>query len=246
MFCSSSISKLAPALLKAQRNVKTAVKGEANTYFKSKYADLPAVIDACLDALHAENIMVLQPVGKDAQGDFVETTLVHESGEFMSEKMYLTPQTDMQKLGSAVTYARRYGLQSMLCMKAEDDDGEAAVGRGKNAPKGKVEPAVPPQASKPSETSPSATTAPASGTASPKAASQPKPSSSPKAKTAEAEAPSTGENPVLHELEELTAKLDTKKREAVLAYINKNLKNPDELVKVRDRLRLESQKTAVA
>lgn len=124
MKTSESIIKIAPAFLKAQKNIESVIKDSSNPFFKSKYADLTAVIDACKDHLNKEGIAILQPV----DGMNVETILIHESGEWFSS---ITPvvakeQNNPQALGSAITYAKRYGLQSMVLLPAEDDDGNAA------------------------------------------------------------------------------------------------------------------------
>lgn len=132
MKTSESIKSLSAALLKAQRNIGAATKGSANPFFKSRYADLGSVMEACKEALNNEGITVLQPVQSDVSGDYVETILLHESGEFMSSSMKLVlSKQDMQAYGSAVSYARRYSLQSLVFIPAEDDDGEKAVARPK-------------------------------------------------------------------------------------------------------------------
>lgn len=133
MRTSESIKTLAAALNKAQKKIGAAVKGSANPFFKSRYADLGAVMEACKEHLNSEGISVLQPVLSDESGDYVETVLLHESGEYISSRMRLLPSKNMQELGSNTSYARRYGLQSLVFIPAEDDDGEAAVGRGKTA-----------------------------------------------------------------------------------------------------------------
>lgn len=128
---SQSITKIASALLNAQKKIESASKDATNPYFKSKYADLNAVMDACKTALNENGIVVLQPIQSDEVGDYVETTLLHESGEYLSSKMRITvaKQNDPQAQGSAITYARRYSLQSMVFIGAEDDDGEGAMKR---------------------------------------------------------------------------------------------------------------------
>ncbi len=127
---SESIVKIAPALLKAQRLIEGAIKGADNPYFKSKYASLNNVIDACKQHLNDNGIVVLQPVFSDSSGDYVETTLLHESGEFITSCMRLVlSKNDMQAYGSAVSYARRYALQSMAFMGAFDDDFESGMER---------------------------------------------------------------------------------------------------------------------
>jgi hypothetical protein len=83
------------------------------------------LIDACKDILNANDIVILQPIN----GSEVETILLHLSGEWISSFTKIVSKTDTnpQDQGSAITYSRRYGLQSMLFMSAEDDDGEKAT-----------------------------------------------------------------------------------------------------------------------
>jgi hypothetical protein len=134
---SESITKLAAALAKAQKNIGAASKGAANPFFKSKYADLGSVMEACKEALNAEGITVLQPVTTSVDGKHaVETVLLHDSGEFISSTMTLElTKTNMQDLGSAISYARRYSLQSLVFIPAEDDDAEKTMTRTTEAPK---------------------------------------------------------------------------------------------------------------
>jgi hypothetical protein len=133
MRTSDSIVKIAPALLKAQRKMGSAAKGAANPFFKSKYADLGSVMEVVKDPLNEEGITMLQPTYSKDGAHYVETILMHESGEYIaSEALKLElNKVDMQQLGSAITYARRYTLQSLLSIPSEDDDGEATMGRTK-------------------------------------------------------------------------------------------------------------------
>lgn len=132
MKTSESIKNIAAALLKAQRLMGGAKKGSSNPYFKSKYADLGSVLEACKELLNDAGVIILQPHITTEQGKFVETTLMHESGEWISSstEIVCAKANDPQAQGSAITYARRYGLQSLLSMPAEDDDGESAMDRG--------------------------------------------------------------------------------------------------------------------
>lgn len=136
MIKSESLAKLAPALVKAQKKMGAALKDSKNPFFKSKYADLNAIIDASIPALNDEGIAVLQSPGIEytttGSVSVINTVLLHESGEFISgqSKVVAAKQNDPQAEGSATTYARRYGLQAMVTLKAEDDDGEAGMGRG--------------------------------------------------------------------------------------------------------------------
>lgn len=130
MFHTPTVTKIAPALLAAQKLIFAATKDASNPFFKSSYADLNSVIVACKEALNNNGISVLQPIYSDENGEYLETILLHESGEFMASKMKLVlSKNDMQAYGSAVSYARRYSLQSMVFMGAQDDDGEKAVSR---------------------------------------------------------------------------------------------------------------------
>lgn len=134
---SESIKNLSKALLTAQKAMGGATKGSANPFFKSRYADYGAVLEAVKDPLNDAGIAVLQPHTSDASGDFVVTMLLHgDTGEFISSstKVVCAKQNDPQALGSAITYARRFGLESMLSLPREDDDGNAASGKGYTPP----------------------------------------------------------------------------------------------------------------
>jgi hypothetical protein len=131
MKTSETIVKIAAALVKAQKNMGAVKKGAANPFFKSKYADLASVIEACKEPLNDQGISIWQPHYTDESGTYVETVLLHESGEFISSTtQVLTKKADdPQAVGSGITYARRYGLQSLVNLPAEDDDGEKAMSR---------------------------------------------------------------------------------------------------------------------
>jgi len=114
------------ALAKAQKEMGAVLKNTANPHLKSKYADLGSVIDAALPALNDNGFALLQPIGRDEVGPFVETVLAHESGEEFRSRVYLIMgKNDMQAFGSATTYARRYGLLALAGLAPEDDDGHA-------------------------------------------------------------------------------------------------------------------------
>ncbi len=116
------------ALASAQSTMGKAIKDSKNPAFKSSYADLASVMDACMDALNANGICVMQPTGEDDRGRYVQTIFAHTSGETVECKVPLiVGKNDMQGYGSAVTYARRYGLMCMAGIAPEDDDGNAAA-----------------------------------------------------------------------------------------------------------------------
>jgi len=120
---------IAAALAKAQSEMGKALKDAANPHFKSKYADLSSVTGACMPALNANGIAVVQPFYDDESGRYVKTILIHgASGETLECRVPLiVAKNDMQGFGSAATYARRYGLMAMTGIAPEDDDGNAAA-----------------------------------------------------------------------------------------------------------------------
>jgi hypothetical protein len=116
------------ALMSAQSDMGAALKKSTNPHFKSKYADLTAVQDACVEPLHSHGFAVIQPNGQDESGMFVDTIFLHESGETFQSRVYLVvDKNNMQGVGSAITYARRYGLMGLAGIAPEDDDGNAAA-----------------------------------------------------------------------------------------------------------------------
>lgn len=127
---SVEIKDLAVALAKAQAQIKPAAKDSSNPYFKSKYADLASVMNACREALTANDLAIVQrAIG---QGDIVgvTTTLMHGSGQWIEGTITVRLEdATPQAVGSALTYLRRYSLASMVGVAPDDDDGEAAQPR---------------------------------------------------------------------------------------------------------------------
>ena len=127
MNTSETLSKLAPALVKAQAAMAGATKSAANPFFQSKYANLEEVIRVVKEPFAANGLSFVQfPISGEGTAG-VETIILHESGEFISNEFLLKcSKADPQGMGSAITYARRYGLQSACGIPSEDDDGNAA------------------------------------------------------------------------------------------------------------------------
>jgi uncharacterized protein YukE len=126
---SDSIKALATALSKTQASVEGAVKGKVNPAFKSKYADLASVWEACREALTENGLSVLQSPGEVADGRMAMTTqLMHSTGEWVRGTLTIPlGKVDAQAYGSATTYARRYALAAFVGVAPEDDDGNAAA-----------------------------------------------------------------------------------------------------------------------
>lgn len=129
MKTSEQIDKLLPALAKVKANLSTVKKSSNNPFFKSKYADLNAHLDVVEPLLESNGLLLVQPTSTVAEGNgnIVSSRIYHtESGQFIEASMKLIGENDMQKAGSAVTYARRYTLGALLSMQAVDDDGNDA------------------------------------------------------------------------------------------------------------------------
>ena len=126
---SESIALLAGALAKAQLQIEPASKNATNPHFRSHYADLASIWDACRGPLNTNGLSIVQfPCDGDVGRTGLCTMLLHSSGEFISEVVTTRSQKDdPQGLGSALTYLRRYALAAVVGVTAtEDDDGNAA------------------------------------------------------------------------------------------------------------------------
>jgi hypothetical protein len=127
---SPTTGKIAEALAKAQGSLGKVLKGKANLFFNSKYADLAAYLDVAREPFAAQGLAILQrTLETDGSTVRLETRLMHSSGEYLGSVLVMRPvKADPQGIGSAITYARRYALAPMLGLAAEDDDGNAASG----------------------------------------------------------------------------------------------------------------------
>ena len=138
MKTSEKMDQMLPDLFKVKASILPLKKQADNPYFNSKYVDLNAVLEGVDSILEANGFILLQPV----VGRTVETTILHKSGQFISSEMELVlDKNTMQALGSAISYARRYSLVSLLGLKSEDDDGNSATFEKAPAFKAKVAPA---------------------------------------------------------------------------------------------------------
>jgi hypothetical protein len=120
---SESIGELTKAMCAANANFTHPVKNAKNEHFKNRYADLTAVIDAYREAYTAAGLVVMQMV----LGDRLVTMVCHTSGQWLRYSAPLTPERKgIQAYGSELTYMRRYTLQALAGIAADDDDGNAA------------------------------------------------------------------------------------------------------------------------
>jgi hypothetical protein len=132
MTTSEQINEIGAALAKAQATMGSAIKDSKNPFFKSSYADLSSVREAVNGPLTANGIAVVQSPSTGGNLVTVTTMLIHTSGQWIQGDVSCATKDDgPQAVGTAITYLRRYALQSFAGVAAEDDDGEAAQGRGK-------------------------------------------------------------------------------------------------------------------
>ncbi len=144
---SETIGKLAKAIALSQLEVENAIKDTKNEFFKSSYADLAAVLNVIRPVFSKHNIAIVQLPSFAAPIASVETMLIHESGEFISN-VCSSPvgKQDAQGIGSAITYLRRYSLAAFCGIAQEDDDGNGASDK-----KDHKEPMPPKQPQKPTK-----------------------------------------------------------------------------------------------
>lgn len=126
---SESIASLAAALVAAQADIRAVDKSATNPHFKSKYATLDSIVAMARPALSKHGLAVIAGAPSDDGATLrVETMLVHQSGEWLSNEVSIPlGKKDPQGAGAAVTYGRRFGLSALLSLTSEeDDDGNAA------------------------------------------------------------------------------------------------------------------------
>jgi hypothetical protein len=110
-------------LHQAKQEIGKVAKNSKNPHFKNTYADLNSLIEAVEPILLEKGLLLLQPLQSGKVTTIIFDT---ESNESISSEMDLPQISDPQKIGSAITYFRRYTLQSLLTLQAVDDDGHLA------------------------------------------------------------------------------------------------------------------------
>lgn len=114
-------------LFEAKKEIGKISKDSTNPFYKSKYFDINSLLEHVEPILAKHGLLVIQPI----ENGSVITRIINtdtESGDIiLSSAMLLPEMDDPQKMGSAITYYRRYTLQSLLALQAEDDDANATV-----------------------------------------------------------------------------------------------------------------------
>lgn len=118
-------------LLEFQKRVEAIAKDSMNPHFKNKYFDINKIIEEIKPLLNELGLILIQPL-TFVDGKNVLVTMIIDStdGKTLAESSIMLPDIqDPQKIGSAITYYRRYSIQSMLFLEAEDDDANLASGK---------------------------------------------------------------------------------------------------------------------
>jgi hypothetical protein len=116
-------------LNEVKKEIGAISKDSTNPFFKSKYFDINSLLKHVEPLLQKNGLLLLQPIVK---GEVFSEIVDIESGESVTSSIVLPQMDDPQKLGSAITYYRRYTLQSLLGLQAEDDDANSASQATKN------------------------------------------------------------------------------------------------------------------
>jgi len=135
IFESNELDQLFAALSNAQLNMEVAKTENINPFFKSKYADLATIVKASRPYLAKSGLSVIQRIIDKDEKMFLLTRLCHSSGQWIEEKMPINPdKTNIQAIGSYITYLRRYCYAAIVGVVAsgEDDDGEKAMEKARN------------------------------------------------------------------------------------------------------------------
>ena len=122
-------ANLVQALAAAQAEMKNAPFDKTNPHFKSKYASLTSIRNTALPILAKHGIAVTQPGVQLDSGTWVIRTILSKGSETMQGDIpIIADKGNAQAFGSAMTYAKRYGLSAMVCIASdEDDDGNEAT-----------------------------------------------------------------------------------------------------------------------
>lgn len=114
-------------LLEVQKEIGAISKDSENPYFKSNYFDINKLIEEVKPVLNKHGLILLQPLTHYEGKPGLSTMIIDSvTGESIETNTVLPENSDPQKMGSAITYFRRYALQSLLFLQAEDDDGNKA------------------------------------------------------------------------------------------------------------------------
>lgn len=119
------MSNLYTKLLAIQKEIPAIKKDETNPHFKNTYFNINSLLEVLKPICHKHGLLIMQPLSHIENIPSIETTVLDpETGENVKTTTPLPSNPDPQKMGSAITYYRRYALTSLLCLESEDTDGE--------------------------------------------------------------------------------------------------------------------------
>ncbi len=123
-------------LFTLQQEIGKISKSQENPFYKSRYFDINKLLEQLQPLLEKHKLLILQPLSSIGERPAIETIILDaETGDQLTRSITPLPDLqDPQKLGSAITYYRRYSLQSLLGLQAEDDDGNSAIPQLKSIP----------------------------------------------------------------------------------------------------------------
>ena len=116
-------------LYKVQKEIGVISKDSTNPFYKSKYVDINSLIKQIIPILDKHKLLLLQPIKDGEQYSII----IDLDGGSVESSLSLPTDLDAQKIGSAITYYRRYTLQSLLGLQAEDDDGNTATSKNEKS-----------------------------------------------------------------------------------------------------------------
>ena len=119
-------------LAQAKKEIGAISKDSKNPFYKSKYFDINQLLQHVEPVLEKYGLMVMQPI---IEGKVVSLIIDVETGNDCRSEIKLTDERDPQKIGSQISYFRRYSLSSLLCLQAQDDDGNKAIPKKPTAKK---------------------------------------------------------------------------------------------------------------
>ena len=124
----NNLATLYTALSKAQGEMEMALKQSTNPYFRSRYADFASVIKASREHLTKHGLCVIQRILTKGDKMVLNTMLAHSSGASIDSEMFINPpKSDIQSIGSYITYIKRYMYAAIVGIATTDDDGESAM-----------------------------------------------------------------------------------------------------------------------
>lgn len=128
MYKSDEINELAAAVVKFQGEMAAIEKKADNPYFKSKYADIEAIIAGTQEPLAKNGLSVIQTPYNEGENVGIDTMLLHSSGQYIGERFAMPCiKPNPQEYGKTLTYFRRYGLNAILRLASTDDDGNTGA-----------------------------------------------------------------------------------------------------------------------